>query len=78
MGQDLDKDFAKDVVELDDLGYWPEGSCFCIFFGPTPISTKDKIKPASRVNILGKILGNPQEFKKIKKGEKIKIEGGVK
>ena len=34
-----------DTVEKGDLGYWPEGKCFCIFFGPTPISSENEIKP---------------------------------
>ena len=29
-------DNGKEVVNLGDLGYWPEGNAFCIFFGPTP------------------------------------------
>ena len=24
---------SKEVVEIGDLGYWPPGSAFCIFFG---------------------------------------------
>ena len=39
---------AKDVVALGDLAYWPPGSAFCIFFGPTPMSHGDEIRPASR------------------------------
>ena len=58
-------DNPQDVVEKGDLGYWPEGPAFCIFFGPTPASTKDEIKPASSVEIVGKVLGNPEEFKKV-------------
>jgi hypothetical protein len=26
-------DNAREVVELGDLGYWPPGKAFCIFFG---------------------------------------------
>ena len=63
-----------EVVEEGDLAYWPEGQCFCIFFGKTPISTETEIKPASSVNLIGKLLGNPKEFKKVKSGQKITIE----
>ncbi len=63
-----------EVVEKGDLGYWPEGKCFCIFFGPTPISCKDEIKPASSVEIVGKLSGNPEEFKKVTLGETITLE----
>jgi hypothetical protein len=56
---------AKEVVELGDLGYWPPGKAFCIFFGQTPASQPGKIMPASAVNMLGKVLGDATEFKKV-------------
>ena len=46
---------SKEVVELGDLGYWPPGNAFCLFFGLTPASEGDKIMPASPVNILSLI-----------------------
>lgn len=63
-----------EVVKEGDIAYWPEGHCFCIFFGKTPISTDKEIRPASAVNLVGKLLGNPKEWKKVKPGEKITIE----
>jgi hypothetical protein len=65
---------AKDVVEIGDLGYWPPGSAFCIFFGMTPMSSPGKIMPASAVNIIGKILGDPADFKKVMHESKVTIE----
>lgn len=65
---------AQELVNLGDLGYWPEGKGFCIFFGPTPISRGDEIKPASAVNIIGKLMGDPKIFKKVRSGDKIIIE----
>ena len=38
----------RETVELGDLAYWPPGSAFCIFFGPTPMSRGAEIRPASR------------------------------
>jgi hypothetical protein len=67
-------DTAREVVELGDLGYWPQGRAFCIFFGPTPVSTSDEIRPASAVNIVGKITGDPQAFKKATKGVTVCLE----
>jgi hypothetical protein len=61
-------DNPQEVVEKGDLGYWPDGPAFCIFFGQTPISTKDEIKPASAVEIVGKINGDADEFKKVSSG----------
>jgi len=65
---------AKEVVSEGDLGYWPPGNAFCIFFGLTPASQGDEIRPASPVNIFGKIIGDPKVFKKISSGAKIIIE----
>ena len=65
---------AKAVVLEGDLGYWPPGSAFCIFFGLTPASQGDEIRPASPVNVFGKIIGDPKAFKKVSSGAKIIIE----
>ncbi len=65
---------AKEVVEKGDLGYWPTGKAFCIFFGPTPASQGDEIRPASAVNIVGKVEGDTDVFKRVRDGESIKLE----
>jgi len=65
---------AVAIVKEGDLGYWPQGNGFCIFFGKTPVSTQSEIRPASPVNLIGRLLGNPKEWKKVKDGEKISIE----
>ena len=49
---------GKEVVEMGDIAYWPPGSAFCIFFGPTPASDGDEIRPASPVNIIGRVHFN--------------------
>ena len=65
---------GKSVVESGDIAYWPPGSAFCIFFGPTPMSRGDEIRPASAVNVFGKIDEDPRVFKKVRNGEEVKIE----
>ncbi len=70
----LEEQDAQEVVEKGDLGYWPPGHAFCIFFGPTPASRGDEIRPASPVNVFGKIVGDPAVFKKVRSGEKIVVE----
>jgi hypothetical protein len=65
---------AKEVVELGDLGYWPTGKAFCIFFGQTPMSKPGKIIPASAVNVIGKVLGDATQFKKVMDEKEILIE----
>ncbi len=65
---------AKAVVAMGDLGYWAPGSAMCIFFGPTPVSRGNEIRPASPVNVFGKLQGDATVFKAVRSGEKITIE----
>jgi hypothetical protein len=65
---------AREVVSAGELGYWPTGHAFCIFFGPTPASRGDEIRAASAVNIIGKVLSDPKVFLKIKDAAKITLE----
>ncbi len=64
---------SKEIVELGDLAYWIPGRAICIFFGKTPISDDDVIRPASAVNVIGKVLGDLEEFKKAEDGDEIEI-----
>jgi hypothetical protein len=64
----------QETVEIGDLGYWPPGSAFCIFFGRTPASRGHEIRPASPVNVFGRVLGDPTVFKKVSAGTPIRIE----
>jgi hypothetical protein len=73
---DLEKD-ARRVVEMGELAYWPPGSAFCIFFGPTPASTADEIRTASPVNIIGQIEGHPHTLSKVLDGMEITIEADL-
>ncbi|HOC03142.1 MAG TPA: cyclophilin-like fold protein [Candidatus Ratteibacteria bacterium] len=65
----------KDIVNQGDIAYWPEGPALCIFFGPTPISKKDEIRPYSKVGIIGRVDDNSiKELYNIKSGEKITMK----
>jgi len=59
---------------MGDLGYWPDGNAFCIFFGPTPMSQRDEIRPASPVTVFGKVIGDARIFKKVAARTKITIK----
>lgn len=67
------EDGAHTIVEPGELGFWPVGSAFCIFFGPTPVSTGPKPQAYSPVNIFGKIMDDLSALKKVRQGEKIEI-----
>lgn len=65
---------GRATVDLGDLGYWPPGRAFCIFFGRTPASRGDEIRPASEVTVIGRIVGDATVFKQVPSGEAITIE----
>lgn len=64
---------GQEVVSIGDLGYWPDGNAFCIFFGPTPASQRDEIRPASAVTVFGKVTGDARIFKKAAAGRGITV-----
>jgi hypothetical protein len=70
----LELEAGQELVTAGDLGYWPEGNAFCIFFGPTPVSRGDEIRPASAVTVFGRIIGDATIFKQVTSGAKIAIE----
>lgn len=68
------EDSAQEVVELGDMGYWPPGNAFCIFFGTTPNSRGDEIRPASPVNVFGKVIGDTKMLKTLKQGVSVRVD----
>jgi hypothetical protein len=64
---------ARADVEVGELGYWPVGHAFCIFFGPTPASIGDQPRAASPVNILGHVLDDATTLKSVRSGSRIQI-----
>lgn len=67
-------DSAQEVVEIGDLGYWPPGRAFCIFFGLTPVSEPGRIMPASAVNVIGKVVGDATLFKPAMRAREVVLE----
>jgi hypothetical protein len=63
-----------ETVSRGDIGYWPAGRAFCVFFGPTPASRGDEIRPASAVNIVGRIAGNTDTLLTVRDGEPVIVE----
>ena len=72
----LELEDGKEIVEIGDLGYWPTGTAFCIFFGPTPMSRGDEVRPASAVTVFGRVSGDATVFKQVASGTEVTIEKG--
>lgn len=65
---------AREVVAVGELGYWPPGHAFCIFFGRTPASRGDEPRAASAVNVFGRLAGDATVFRQVRSGETVFIE----
>ncbi len=59
---------SRAQVEVGELGYWPVGQAFCIFFGPTPASIDERPCAYSPVNVLGHVVGDATEFVTVHEG----------
>ena len=64
---------TKTVMEVGDLGFWPPGGAFCIFFGPTPASDSFAPVAAGPVNFLGRAFGDWQAVKGLGGSVKVKL-----
>ncbi len=67
-------DTAAVAVNVGDLGYWPTGRAFCIFFGLTPASVPGEIRPASAVNLVGRLRGDPCCLQLVPEGATVRVE----
>ena len=65
---------ARQDVEIGTLGYWPLGSAFCVFFGPTPASSDDQPRAYSPLNVFGRVIGDAKILKKVSGGSTIRVE----
>ena len=70
---ELDED-ARESVNIGDLGYWPAGPAFCIFYGRTPVSTDGLPRAYSPVNVFGKITGDATQLTAVSSGSTIRID----
>jgi len=64
---------ARDRMEVGEIGYWPTGSAFCVFFGKTPASKGDEPRAASPVNPIGRCEGDIKVFRQIREGDTIRL-----
>lgn len=65
---------GKEVVEIGDVAYWPDGPSLCLFFGRTPASHGDEVRAASAVTVVGRIIDDPNVLKPVKQGAEVTIE----
>jgi hypothetical protein len=74
VAQMFSDDTATTSVKVGDIGYWPPANALAIFFGPTLMSKGSDPVPASPVNLVGRIDGDPTVLRKVKDAQEIRIE----
>jgi len=67
---------ARETVAVGDLGYWPAGPAFCLFFGPTPVSTDELPRAYSPVNVFGRLKGDTAQLKTVASGSTVRVARG--
>jgi hypothetical protein len=65
---------ARHVLKPGELGYWPAGRAFCIFWGRTPVSHGDEPRAASDVNVFGNVQGETSILDGIHNEDEIFVE----
>lgn len=68
---------AREIMEVGELAYWPVGRAFCIFFGPTPVSSDERPRAYSPVNVVGRMTGDITGLKSVRNGDPVKIQIGA-
>jgi len=67
---------ARSEMAVGELAYWPPGTAFCIFFGPTPASFGTEPRAASAVNPIGHVSEDCSELAELDHSKPIVTEAG--
>jgi len=70
------RETATNRVQIGDIAYWGPGQVLAIFFGKTPMSMGDDPVPADRVNVVGRILGDATQLRRVMDVPTITVEQG--
>jgi hypothetical protein len=68
------RETATTQVKIGDLAFWGAGQVVAIFFGRTPMSLGPDPVPADRVNLIGRITGDPTVLRRAMDASRIRLE----
>ncbi len=68
------RETATNQVKVGDVAYWGAGQVLAIFFGRTPMSMGPDPVPADRVNVIGKIVGDATQLRRVMEAPTIRVE----
>ena len=69
----LERD-AQQIVAPGTVCFWTEGDAIALPFGPTPMSTDERPKLASRCNVVGRLVGDPRRLAAVRPGDPAHVE----
>jgi hypothetical protein len=64
---------ARQDMTIGELGYWPSGTAFCIFFGPTPVSDGPEPRAYSNVNPFGHVVDELDALRSVRDGDPVTV-----
>ena len=64
---------ARQVVDAGTVCFWVEGASLALPFGPTPISQGNECRLVSKVNVLGRLEGDPRLLATVRDGDPISV-----
>ena len=68
------RETATNQVKVGDVAYWGSGQVLAIFFGRTPMSMGADPVPTDRVNVIGRIIGDATQFRRVMEEPTIRVE----
>jgi uncharacterized protein len=68
------RETATTQVKIGDVAFWGAGQVVAIFFGRTPMSMGPDPVPADRVNVIGRIMGDPTVLRRAMEAPRIRVE----
>lgn len=65
---------AREVVDPGTVCFWVQGSSLALPFGPTPVSRGSECRLVTKVNVLGRIEGDPRALAEVRDGDLVRVE----
>jgi uncharacterized protein len=64
---------AREVVDPGTVCFWVQGSSLALPYGPTPVSRGSECRLVTRVNVLGRLEGDPRKLASVRDGDAIEV-----
>ena len=64
---------AREVVDPGTVCFWVQGSSLALPYGPTPVSHGSECRLVTRVNVLGKLDGDPRALATVRDGDAVEV-----